>query len=111
MHSIVIVPPRNSAQTELLNVTPSMTAQVIPVPVGSKGYGPVKVAPVTADIDPNIVSENIRAGVSILGVTGSAQDEYNSVVDLENIMRGTAETESESIETACNNISQFLYGE
>ena len=35
------------------------------------GYNNVKVAPVTNDIDNNIISENIKKGVEILGVVGN----------------------------------------
>ncbi len=107
---IITVLPRDNTQAEALDITPSTTAQKIPVRPGGGGYAPVRVAAVTADIDPNIIPDNIRGGVEILGVVGSAGDEYNNVVDVENIMRGTDETATASIEAACNNISQFLYG-
>lgn len=56
---------------EELNVTPSTSAQTITAPTGTDGYSPVKVSAVTSSIDANIVSGNIKNGVSILGVTGN----------------------------------------
>jgi len=108
--NVITVLPRDGTQAVPLDVTPTLTPQKIPVRPGGGGYGPVRVAAVTADVDTNIVPENIRAGVEILGVTGLVQDEYNNVVGIENIMRGTNETETASVQTACDNISQFLYG-
>lgn len=37
-------------------------------------------------------------------------DQYPAVIEIENIMYGTNATEAASIETAANDISQFLYG-
>ena len=54
-----------------LNVTPSTSAQTITAPSGTDGYSPVNVAAVTSAIDANIVAENIKKDVEILGVTGS----------------------------------------
>lgn len=56
---------------EPLVVTPSTSAQTIEAPSGVDGFSPVNVDPVEATIDANIVAENIKNGVDILGVTGS----------------------------------------
>lgn len=79
-----------------------------------------------ADILPPYSSEiNEETGKAydagkVLGITDDGEiawlepvggGEYATVIDIENIMRGTDETESESIETAGNDISQFLYGQ
>ena len=61
-----------SGQIESLNVTPTTSAQTITAPSGVDGYNPINVSAVTANIDNNIVSNNIVSGVSILGVNGSA---------------------------------------
>lgn len=50
-----------------LNYTPSIEQQTIPLGYTSGG----KISPVTADIDINIISENIRKGISILDVEGT----------------------------------------
>lgn len=56
---------------QTLNVTPSTSQQDI-TPSGSvDGYDEVVVAEVTAAIDQNIQSQNIKKDVSILGVVGS----------------------------------------
>jgi len=59
--------PTNQNKT----ITPSVTAQTINVPNGYSGFGTLHVKSVDNNIDTNIVSANIRAGVSILGVAGS----------------------------------------
>lgn len=59
------------AVIDVLNVTPSTTAQTITASGRTDGYSPVNVAAVTSAIDANIVAENIKKDVSILGVTGT----------------------------------------
>lgn len=54
-----------------LNVTPSTSAQTITASGGVDGYSPVNVAAVDASIDANITADNIKSGVTILGVTGN----------------------------------------
>jgi len=54
-----------------LTVTPSTTAQTITPPSGTDGYNTVSVNAVTASIDSDIVAENIKKDVEILGVTGT----------------------------------------
>lgn len=56
---------------EDVTVTPSTEAQVETPSEGYCGIGQVNVGAVTADIDANIVPENIKEGVSILGVVGT----------------------------------------
>ena len=53
-------------------VDPSITEQIIS-PEKGKELSKVTVNPVTSQIDENIVSRNIRAGVSILGVDGDLE--------------------------------------
>lgn len=57
-----------SPQTK--EVTPKTTEQEITADTG-KYLEKVTVAAVTSSIDANIVAENIKSGVTILGVTGS----------------------------------------
>lgn len=52
-------------------ITPTTEEQNIPVPSGYDGFGALKVNPVTAAIDSNIVAEKIKKNVTILGVTGT----------------------------------------
>ena len=66
--------PQPTLQTK--SVTPSTSAQVITPDNGYDGLGEVDVSAVTSAIDNNIQSNNIKNGVSILGVTGS----YNGKV-------------------------------
>lgn len=55
----------NAIETEQLDVTPTKEEQSF-----SGIYGNVKVNAVTSEIDENIISDNIKLGVDILGVTG-----------------------------------------
>lgn len=52
-------------------VTPTTSTQTVTADEGKTGLGTVTVNAVTAAIDPNITAENIKSGVTILGVTGS----------------------------------------
>ena len=54
-----------------LEVTPSTSDQTINVVDNITGYAPINVSAVTAAIDANIQPENIKEGVTILGVTGT----------------------------------------
>ena len=56
---------------EDVTVAPSTEAQVETPSEGYCGIGQVNIGAVTADIDANIVPENIKEGVSILGVVGT----------------------------------------
>ena len=56
---------------EDVTVSPSTEAQVETPSEGYCGIGQVNIGAVTADIDANIVPENIKEGVSILGVVGT----------------------------------------
>ena len=66
-----------SGNIEELNVTPSTSAQTINATASIDGYAPVKVAAVTSSIDSNITADNIKSGVSILGVTGNVVELNN----------------------------------
>lgn len=59
-----------SANLETLNVTPTTSQQTI-VPSQIDGWDEVVVAAVDYTIDANIIAENIKSGVTILGVTGN----------------------------------------
>ncbi len=53
------------------DVAPSASAQSVVPDEGYAGLSAVNVAAVTAAVDPNIVPDNIKQGVTILGVTGT----------------------------------------
>lgn len=55
--------------------TPATSEQTITADTGYDGLGTVTVSAVTAAIDTNIVAGNIKAGVEILGVTGTYSGE------------------------------------
>ena len=61
--------PNNGA----MNITPSTSEQSIPAGYTSGGT----IGAVTSSIDSNIQAENIKAGVTILGVTGTYTGENN----------------------------------
>lgn len=54
---------------------PTTSTQVITFDDGFEGLSNVTITPVTSTIDSNIVAENIREGVTILGVTGTLEDD------------------------------------
>lgn len=60
-----------SIKTQIKSVTPSGTVQNIEPDSGYVGLSTVQVQAVTSDVDENIQPENIRTGVSILGVEGT----------------------------------------
>lgn len=66
----ITVTPTNQDKT----VSPTTSEQTINVPEGYSGHGIITVNPVTASIDANIISSNIKSGVSILGVNGSVTE-------------------------------------
>ena len=70
-----------------LSVTPDVYPQAYPIGSGIDGYGPVNVAAVTSAIDSNIAAENIRNGVTILGVTGNYDGESGHYLD-RNVVNG-----------------------
>ena len=58
---------------EDIEVTPTTAAQTIVHGEGYDGIGTVTVKAVTSAIDSDIVPENIKKDVDILGVTGSLE--------------------------------------
>ena len=100
---------------ETVSVTPTTSAQTITPTAPKNGITEISVAAVTAAIDANIIAENIKSGVTILNVLGSYQgsggtDEYANYISIENTMKGTSYVEADEIDTACDQISMFLYG-
>lgn len=60
-----------SPTLENKTITPTTAEQTITAGEGYDGLGTVTVNAVTAAIDENIVADNIKSGVTILGVTGT----------------------------------------
>lgn len=60
---------------DLKAVYPSTEYQIIEADEGYDGLLTVDIFPVTADIDKNIIAENIKDGVTILGVQGNLKSE------------------------------------
>ena len=56
------------------SATPKTTAQTITPDSSYDGLSSVSISAVTSSIDSNIVAENIKDGVEILGVTGTLQE-------------------------------------
>lgn len=69
-----------------LSVTPSTSAQTINATTGVDGYAPVNVSAVTSSIDSNITANNIKNGVTILGVTGSYEGGSKYGCSINNIL-------------------------
>jgi hypothetical protein len=64
---------------DTLSVTPTTTAQTINPTSPKNCFTKVKVAAVTSSIDSNLVAGNIRAGVTILGITGTYTGEASTI--------------------------------
>lgn len=64
------IDPSPSKESQNKTVTPSTTEQAITADSG-KVLGTVTVEAVTAAIDANITAENIKDGITILGVVGT----------------------------------------
>ena len=60
----------SNVELEEVSVSPA-TTQVVETPAEGKAFSKVTVAAVTSSIDENIVAENIKSGVTILGVEGT----------------------------------------
>lgn len=73
------------AEPILQNVTvsPKTTEQTITPSEGYDGIGQIKVNAVTSSIDGNIKAENIKKGVTILGVTGTLDSSEIEKVELD----------------------------
>lgn len=56
------------------SATPKTTAQTITADSSYDGLSSVSISAVTSSIDSNIKAENIKSGVSILGVTGTLEE-------------------------------------
>lgn len=61
----------NDVKNQAKNATPTTTEQDITPDTGYTGLSKVTVAAVTSAIDSNIIAENIKKDVTILGVTGT----------------------------------------
>lgn len=68
-----VVPSKYYKPEQSASVTPKTTSQTI-TPSDNYVFNRVDVSAVTSAIDPNIKAENIKKGVSILGVTGNMQE-------------------------------------
>lgn len=64
--SVTVVVPDRELNIQELDITPSTSSQSFPIPAGVDGFGPVNVSGVV-----NVLPENIKEGVEILGVQGS----------------------------------------
>ena len=85
-----------TTKTATLSVIPSSSQQIIvsdPDP-----YAKILVSGVTASVDDNIISSNIKVGVNILGVTGTCESSKSSIrinkrVDSEGMLTYTTKNE------------------
>ena len=58
-------------ESEPLTIVPKITEQIFTPIDEYHGYSPITVKPVTAEIDSNIVAQNIKKGINILGTVGT----------------------------------------
>lgn len=72
----------NATPLETITITATTEQQTITPTQGKVGISQITVNPVASSVDPNIVAENIKKGVTILGITGTYEgivpkDEYD----------------------------------
>lgn len=115
--AIASIPSGSSPVITSLSVTPTTSSQTITAPSGTDGYSPVNVVAVTSSIDANITAGNIKKDVQILGVTGTYEGSggggetgYATILQIENVMKGTSYVQADVEAEACDDISYFLYG-
>lgn len=63
----------DASELQTKEIQPKVTDQTVLPDEGKTGFSSVTVKAVTSAIDANIVPENIKAGVTILGVTGTLE--------------------------------------
>ena len=90
-----------------LNVTPTISAQNLTPSSPYNGFNSVNVSAVTSSIDQNITAENIKSGVSILGVTGTHEDGILEAL-LEDIVAGNNPVDTTDLAAAETQIAAFL---
>lgn len=78
--SVISFYEMGSIPVEEAEVTPTTNVQEV-LPSENKLLSKVIVEGVTASIDPNIQPENIKEGITILGVDGSLVNKFSSLVD------------------------------
>ena len=76
----VTVEPVVELKGDTLTVSPATSTQKIMPKSPANGFTEVNVNAVTADIDSNILPENIKKGTSILGVVGECKGEVEANV-------------------------------
>lgn len=65
----------DNPELQTANITPGTTSKTVEPEDNYGGFSSVTVEAVTAAIDANIVPENIKKGVTILGVEGTYEGE------------------------------------
>ena len=85
----VVVNVEHKVRLQEKTVNPATTTVVVTPAVWFAGLSKVTVNPVDSNIDPNIVPENIKTGVTILGVGGSLKEEKPE--EMFNVQPSTAE--------------------
>ena len=106
--SDVVVEPIN---LQAKQVTPSTTQQTIDVDAGYDGLSSVVVGAVDNSIDSNIIADNIKSGVEILGVTGTYEGSGGSsfeITDAQYICYNNSR-KMEDIVPLLKNVTNFSY--
>lgn len=73
------------------NATPSTSQQIIEPDTGYNGISKVILSGVTNDIDSNIVAENIKSGITILGVEGTLDPSAEPVLQNKTVTPTTSQ--------------------
>lgn len=90
--TVLRIEPTTQAKT----VEPSIEEQLITPDEGVFALSSVTVNPVTSEIDENIKAENIKEGISILGVEGGAKVATPDLVNINDYLETTITNENSS---------------
>lgn len=91
-----------------ITITPTQPTTTVTAPSGVDGYSPITVE-VTPSVDPDIIAENIKSGVNILGVygtyNGDGDIDYGAMLRIEQIDKGGP---LESVEDVISCVEQSI---
>lgn len=71
---------KEAARIDPLTINPTTSIQTVTASGITTGYSPITVPAVTNAIDPGIAAENIRKGITILGVSGTYEGDIEKIL-------------------------------
>ena len=77
--------------TEARTVVPTTDEQIVTPNEGYNALSSVTVKPVDSSIDSNIIPENVKMGVEILGVTGTLEEQTEPILQAKTVIPSTSQ--------------------